>query len=143
MGQKNKKPSHEGSVLASDHRCPLPLTSPDPQLTCLLFVQPHSLSVCARSHSFDLACLRFAPSFDLVCARFVPDHPCLRVLLPFPLRKHAPSRWPLVRVCPPCARLFCLYHLTSGCKSKISIFRESCTYLLYSRLKIPMKQTNS
>ena len=36
--KKNKKPSHGGSVLASDHHFILPLTSPDPQLTYLSFV---------------------------------------------------------------------------------------------------------
>ena len=38
FGPKKIPPSHGGSVLVSDHRCPLPLTSPDPQLTYLSFV---------------------------------------------------------------------------------------------------------
>jgi hypothetical protein len=60
------------------HHCPLPLTSPDPQLTYLSFVQPHSLSVCARLCLFDLACLWFVP----ICAHSTS---CALGLCPFAL----------------------------------------------------------
>jgi hypothetical protein len=59
------------------HRCPLPLTPPDPQLTYLSFIRPHSLSVCACWTSCAFSLCLFAlvgphvPSvspFAFVCA---------------------------------------------------------------------------
>jgi len=91
-------------------RCPLPLTSLDPQLTYCHSFNPLALGLC----SLDLVCLQLVPIRARSTSRGlgVPVCPCLRLLLPFllciPLRIRMPSRWPLVRVCPPCARLFCL-----------------------------------
>jgi hypothetical protein len=95
------------------HRCPLPLTSPDPQLTYLSFIRPHSLSVCARSRSFDLACLRFVPirarstsralglcPFVLVCAC------CCRSRCGCRCAYARPRSGPWF--VSPCAHLFCL-----------------------------------
>jgi hypothetical protein len=125
-------------------RCPLPLTSPDPQLTYFSFVRPHPLSVCARSRSFDLMCLRFVP----IHARST---------------SHALGLCPFALVCACCCSSRCAYarpragpwfvcacpaRVSSVCstlpvKAKLVFLRKKLYLPFHLRLKIPIKQMNS
>ena len=126
------------------HRCPLPLTSLDPQLTYLSFVRPHSLPVCAR---WTLCAFSW----------------CLFALV----RPRVPSVYPFALVCACCCRSCCVYRcayarphagpwfvcarpacVSSVCssspvKAKLVFFKRKSYLPLHLRLKIPIKQMNS